>query len=59
MGRRPRALSWRPYAIESQPAMNERDRRLARRNLRTALWLTLAALGFYGMFFFSMSHRGG
>lgn len=35
----------------------ERDR--ARRNLRTALWLTLAALGFYAMFFLSMSHRGG
>ncbi|MDR3418425.1 MAG: hypothetical protein P4L83_19830 [Nevskia sp.] len=31
----------------------------SRRNLRTALWLTLVALGFYAAFFWSMSHRGG
>ncbi|HZR36960.1 MAG TPA: hypothetical protein VFA75_16440 [Nevskia sp.] len=32
---------------------------LARRNLRTALWLGLVALGFVVAFFWSMSHRGG
>ena len=32
---------------------------LARRNLRTALWLSLVALGFYLAFFWSMSHHGG
>ena len=32
---------------------------LARRNLRTALWLALLAFGFVAAFFWSMSHRGG
>jgi hypothetical protein len=32
---------------------------LARRNVRTALWLGLVALGFVAAFFWSMSHRGG
>ena len=32
---------------------------LARRNLRTALWLVLVAFGFLVAFFWSMSHRGG
>jgi hypothetical protein len=31
----------------------------ARRNTRTALILTLVAVGFYLAFFWSMSHRGG
>jgi hypothetical protein len=31
----------------------------ARRNLRTALLLALAALGFYVAFFYAVSHRGG
>jgi hypothetical protein len=39
--------------------VNDPERERARRNLRTTLWLSLAALGFYLAFFFSMSHRGG
>jgi hypothetical protein len=39
--------------------VNEPERDRARRNLRTAMWLTAVALGFYALFFFSMSHRGG
>ena len=31
---------------------------LARRNVRTALWLAALALGFMVAFFWSMSHRG-
>ena len=41
--------------------MNEpkRDQDLARRNVRTALWLALLAFAFVAAFFWSMSHRGG
>lgn len=42
--------------------MNETKRGnqdLARRNVRTALWLALLAFGFVAAFFWSMSHRGG
>ena len=35
------------------------DQELARRNVRTALWLALLAFGFVAAFFWSMSHRGG
>jgi hypothetical protein len=42
----------------SEPRRNDRDE-LARRNLRTALWLALMALGFVAAFVWSMSHRGG
>ncbi len=38
---------------------DERQQALARRNVRTALWLALVALGFVAAFFWSMSHRGG
>jgi uncharacterized membrane protein YjjP (DUF1212 family) len=38
---------------------SKRDQDLARRNLRTALWLALLAFGFVAAFFWSMSHRGG
>jgi hypothetical protein len=37
----------------------KRDDELARRNVRTALWLAALALGFVVAFFVSMSHRGG
>lgn len=37
----------------------EEQKALARRNLRTALWLALMAFGFVAAFFWSMSHRGG
>jgi len=35
------------------------DQALARRNVRTALWLALLAFAFVAAFFWSMSHRGG
>lgn len=38
---------------------SEGQKALARRNVRTALWLALLALGFVAAFFWSMSHRGG
>jgi hypothetical protein len=37
---------------------DEAARRLARRNLRTALWLGLLAFGFFALFFWSVIHRG-
>jgi hypothetical protein len=37
----------------------EEQKALARRNVRTALWLALVAFGFVAAFFWSMSHRGG
>ena len=40
-------------------AERKRDDDLARRNVRTALWLAAMALGFMVAFFWSMSHRGG
>lgn len=39
--------------------LSEQQQALARRNVRTALWLGLVALGFVVAFFWSMSHRGG
>jgi hypothetical protein len=36
----------------------EQQKALARRNVRTALWLAAMALGFVAAFFWSMSHRG-
>jgi hypothetical protein len=39
---------------------DKRDpRQLARRNLRTALWLALMAAGFLVAFYWSMGHRHG
>jgi len=40
----------------SEPKRDERE--LARRNVRTALWLALLACGFVAAFVWSMSHRG-
>jgi len=44
-------------AVSEQPKRDDRD--LARRNVRTALWLALTAFGFVAAFVWSMSHRGG
>ncbi len=40
-------------------SQSERRKDLARRNVRTALWLALLALGFVAAFVWSVSHRGG
>jgi len=37
--------------------VDERKPSQSRRNLRTALWLALVAVGFYALFFWSMAHR--
>jgi len=44
-----------PSAPSSPPPPVEEARRRSRRNLRTTLWLTLLALGFYLGFFWHMS----
>ena len=38
---------------------DEQQQALARRNVRTALWLALVALGFVAAFVWSMSRHGG
>jgi len=43
----------------SQPQVKPPPSAGRRRNLRTALLLALAALGFYVAFFYAVSHRGG
>jgi cell division septal protein FtsQ len=37
--------------------VDEHKRNQSHRNVRSALWLALVALGFYALFFWSMSHR--
>lgn len=45
--------------VEMTKQGDDEQQALARRNLRTALWLALMAFGFVAAFFWSMSHRGG
>lgn len=39
--------------------MDQAKRELARRNVRTALWLAAVALGFFVLFIWSVGHRHG